>query len=133
MPFIKAGKFFTINNSSWNKNKQLHCNTYNLVYAILCTKENCKEEYIGETKRMLRTRVAEHHGYVSKVETSQPTGAHFTKPGHSLAVLRVTVIEHTRGRSYEFIKEREPYFFRRFDTFYQGRNKQKCTSAEERL
>ena len=95
------------------------------MYAIFCTKEKCKEEYIGETKRMLHTRVAEHRGYVSKGETNQPRGAHFTKPGHSLADLRVTVIEHTRGRSAEYRKEREHYFIRRFDTYHKGLNKQK--------
>ena len=124
-PYIKEGKSFNINNSTWNINKQLDCNTFNLVYAIFCMKENCKEVYIGETKRMLHTRVAEHRGYVSKGETNQPTGAHFTKPGHSLADLRVTVIEHTRGRSSEYRKEREHYFIRRFDTYYNGMNKQK--------
>ena len=70
-------------------------------------------------------RVAEHRGYVSKGETDKPTGAHFIMPGHSLADLRVSVIEHTRGRGTEYRKEREHYFIRRFDTFYNGMNKQK--------
>ena len=124
-PYIKEGKHFKINNSKWNINKQVDCNTYNLVYAIFCNKENCNEVYIGETKRMLRSRVAEHRGYVSKGETNQSTGAHFNKPGHSLADLRVSVIEHTRGRGSEYRKEREHYFIRRFDTYYNGINKQK--------
>ena len=124
-PYIKEGKSFTINNSWWNLNKQLDCNTYNLIYAIFCNKDNCSEVYIGETKRMLHFRVAEHRGYVSKGETDKPTGAHFTMPGHSLADLRVSVIEHTRGRGREYRKEREHYFIRRFDTFYNGMNKQK--------
>ena len=38
----------------WRIEKQLDCNSYNLVYAIFCAKENCKLVYIGETKRMLR-------------------------------------------------------------------------------
>ena len=64
--YIKEGKSFNINNSTWSINKQLDCNTYNLVYAIFCTNEKCKQVYIGETKRMLHTRVAENRGYVSK-------------------------------------------------------------------
>ena len=96
-----------INNSLWNINKQVDCSTYNLVYAIFCTKENCRDVYIGETKRMLRSRVAEHRGYISRGETDKPTGAHFNQPGHSLADLRVSVIEHTRGRGSEYRKERE--------------------------
>ena len=58
---------------------------------------------------MLQFRVAEHRGYVSKGETDKPTGAHFTMPGHSLADLRVSVIEHTRGRGSEYRKEREHF------------------------
>ena len=51
---------------------------------------------------MLRSRVAEHRGYVSRGETDQPTSAHLSKPGHSLADLRVSVIEHTSGRGTEY-------------------------------
>ena len=59
---------------------------------------------------MLQFQVAEHRGYVSKGKTGKPTGAHFIMPGHSLADLRVSVIEHTRGRGRENRKEREHYF-----------------------
>ena len=69
----------------------------------------CKEVYIGETKRMLHHRVPEHSGYVSKGAANQPTGAYFKKPGHSLADLKVSVIEHTRGRSAQNRNKRELY------------------------
>lgn len=81
--------------------------------------------YNGETKRMLSYRLADHRGYVSRAETDKATGAHFTMPGHSLADLRITVIEHLKGRSREYRKEREHYFIRKFDTYYNGINRQK--------
>ena len=81
--------------------------------------------YIGETKRMLRFRVAEHRGYVFNKETDKATGAHFTMPGQSLADLRVSAIEHTKGRGSEYRKEREHFFIRKFNTFHRGLNKQK--------
>ena len=114
-----------MNNSEWKLNKQLDCNSYNLVYAISCNKDTFKMVYIGETKRMLHSRVAYHRGYVSNMETDKATGAHFNMPGHSLADLRVSAIEHTKGRGSEYRKEREHYFIRRFDTFHRGLNKQK--------
>ena len=46
-------------------------------------KENYQQVYIGETKRMLRTRVADHQGYVSTRRTDKATGAHFNMSGHS--------------------------------------------------
>ena len=74
---------------------------------------------------MLCSRVAEHCGYFSQGETDKPVGAHFIKSGHSLADLRVSVIEHTRGRITEYRKERELYFIQIFDTYPCGMNKQK--------
>ena len=49
-PYIKEGKSIKVNNSEWKLNKQLDCNSYNLVYAITCNKDTCKMVYIGETK-----------------------------------------------------------------------------------
>ena len=74
---------------------------------------------------MLPYRVAEHCGYVFKGETDKPTGAHFTMPWYSLADLKVSEIEHARGKGCEYKKERENYLIRRFDTFYIGMNEQK--------
>ena len=95
-PFIKEGKTLKINVSVWNISKQLNCNSYNVVYAIMCLKENCREVYIGETKRMLKYRLADHRGYITNGVVSQATGAHFNLPGHSLADFSATIIEQTK-------------------------------------
>ena len=124
-PYIKEGNKFKINGIQWNIKKQFDCNTYNLVYAILCKKDRCNKVYIGESKRMLWARIADHRGYVSRGEIDKATGAHFTQPGHSLADLRVTVLENTRGKNTKYRKEREHYYIRKFNTFYEGLNKQK--------
>ena len=124
-PYIREGNKFQINGIDWHIKKQHDCNTYNVVYAIFCMKEKCKQVYIGESKRMLWSRIADHRGYVSRAETDKATGAHFTQPGHSLADLRVSILENTRGKSTMYRKEREHYYIRKFDTFYKGLNKQK--------
>ena len=89
-----------------------------MVYAIICNKDNCNSVYIGETKIMLKYRIAEHRGYVLHKRTDKFTGEHFNLPGHSLADLRVTIVEQTKGESSEYRKEQEHYFIRRFDTLY---------------
>ena len=124
-PYIKECKSFKINGQEWKLKNQFNCNTYNAVYAIFCLKENCNNVYIGESKRMLWSRVADHRGYVSRSETDKATGAHFSLPGHSLADLRVTIIENTRGKSTQYRKEREHFYIRHFNTFYKGMNRQK--------
>ena len=63
-------------------------------------------------------------GYISSGDAEKATGYHFNLPGNSLAGLRVTAIEHTTGRSHAYRKERKHYLIRRFDTFYNGMNKQ---------
>ena len=124
-PYVKEGKKIRINGQTWNINRQVNCKSYNLVYAIYCIKENCRQVYIGETKRMLKSRVADHRGYVTNKVTSQATGEHFNLPGHSLADLRVSVIEQTARKGSEYRKEREHYHIRKFNTFHNGINKQK--------
>ena len=57
-------------------------------------KEKCKETYIGETKRLLKSRVAEHCGYVQNQHLDKATGLHFNLPGHTLSDMKVTVLEN---------------------------------------
>lgn len=96
-----------------------------MVYAIICEKDKCKKVYIGETKRMLKFRLADHRGYVTNKVTHKATGAHFNLPGHSLADLKITVIEQIKKNSDEYRKERESYFIRKFNTLHKGINRQK--------
>ena len=95
-PYIIEGKSITINKKSWNIERKVNCLTYNCVYAIICQKENCKSVYLGETKRLLKARPADHRGYVVNRDTTTATGYHFNQPGHSLDDLRITVIEQVK-------------------------------------
>ena len=123
--YIKEGNKFRINGTEGKVNKSFDCKTYNCVYAIFCQKDKCQKVYIGETKRMLQSRIAEHRGYVTQHMTDKSNGHHFNTPGHSLSDMKVTVIEKSKRRGTEYRKEREHYFIRKFDTFYNGLNRQK--------
>ena len=112
-----------IDKKSWRIQKQVSCLTYNCVYAIFCQKENCKSVYIGETKRLLKFRLADHRGYVTNRDTTTATGHHFTLPGHSIDDLRITVIEQVKKNNLLYRKEREEYHIRRFDSFHNGMNR----------
>ena len=59
-------------------------------------KDNCNQGYIGETKRTLRPRLAEHRGYVTKKHIDKATGEHFNLPGHTVANMKISVIEQVR-------------------------------------
>ena len=103
----------------------MNCESYNVIYLLECQKERCKERYIGETGRLLKFRLAEHRGYINNKVESQASGSHFNQPGHSLADLKVTILEQVKINSEEYRKERESYFIRKFNTYHQGLNKQK--------
>ena len=106
-------------------NKNLTCTSYNVIYIIECSKQNCKKRYIGETRRMLKHRLADHRGYVSKGDTSTAIGAHFTSQGHSLSDMKISVIEQIKKSDDMYRKTREKYHIQKIFTFYEGLNKQK--------
>ena len=80
-------------------------------------------KYIGETKRILKFRLAEHRGYVNN-DDDTATGQHFNLPGHSLSDLTVTILEKVRSNDDLYRRERERYFIRKFNTYYKGLNRQ---------
>ena len=123
-PFIKEVKSLRINGVEWKINQNLNCESFNCIYLIQCLKHNCNMRYVGETKRILKFRLAEHRGYVSNEDISTATGEHFNSPGHSLSDMSIVVLEKVRSTDDLYRKEREKYFIRKFNTFYQGLNRQ---------
>ena len=90
---------------------------------IECKKDKCKLKYIGETKRILKLRLAEHRGYIGNNDDTA-TGEHFNSPGHSISDLSITILEKVKRKGEMYRKEREKYFIRKFNTFYRGLNRQ---------
>ena len=112
-------------NGKWILNRKLSCENSNIIYMIECQKQNCKENrYIGESGRSLKYRLAEHRGYVVNQATNTATGAHFNLPGHSLSDLKIIILEQVKIRSVLYKKEREKYFINKFNTLYEGLNRQ---------
>ena len=102
-PYIRQGKNIKINGIGWKINKNLDCQSHNVVYAICCKKENCKQVYIGETKRILKFWLDDHCGYINS-NIDNATGSHFNLAGHSLADLSVTVLERVKKQDNAFRK-----------------------------
>ena len=82
-----------------------------------------KYSYIGESERNLRDRISEHKTYIRTNKLNQPTGEHFNRPGHSLANLKITILEKMKTDSTLYRKERESYLIRKFDSYNRGMNK----------
>ena len=125
-PFIKVRKTVKIDkDTQWKINRKFSCQNYNIIYLISCEKERCKDiKYIGETGRSLKTRLADHCGYVRNNHTDQATGAHFNQPGHSLADMKILILEQVKSNDPAYRKEREHHFINKFNSHYKGMNKQ---------
>ena len=89
---------------------------------IVCQK--CNSKYIGETGRMLKARLADHRGYINNQVVSVTTGDHFNLPGHSLANMKIQILERVKINSNQYRKERESYLINKFNTHYEGLNRQ---------
>ena len=122
-PYILNKKSIKINGIDWKINQNLNCKSFNVVYAITCSKEKCNMTYIGETKRILKFRLDDHRGYVN-CNIDCATGSHFTQPGHSLANMKIIALEQVKkSNNNPYRKEREGYFIRKFNTVRKGMNK----------
>ena len=80
--------------------------------------------YIKYTGRQLKSRIAEHKGYIAQQVSSRATGHHWNLPGHSLADLKVTILEQSKSKEEDYRKEREKFFIRKFDTYNKGINRE---------
>ena len=123
-PFISTGSEIKMNQgNTWKITKKFTCETFNCVYLISCNK--CGKRYIGETGRLMKHRLAEHIGYINNQVSSVSTGEHFNLPGHSLANIKITILEQVKKNDILYRKEREKYLINKFNTYYQGLNREK--------
>ena len=122
-PFILEGKEVKCGKLNWKITKPVNCETNSIVYMIQCTKDNCQERYIGETKRSLAARLSEHQGYINALFPSQATGKHFNQPGHGKEHVRITILERVKNNDELYRKEREKFLINKFNTYYRGINR----------
>ncbi|BHF61927.1 hypothetical protein SprV_0100490700 [Sparganum proliferum] len=70
--------------------------TSGVVYRIWCS---CgQSNYVGETGRQLRTRMAEHAAAVRRNDTSSQVAAHSTRPGHTFKFDEAKIIARGDNR-----------------------------------
>ena len=122
-PYVQPGKMVAATATPFKTDIQsaVDCQSSNLVYCINCDK--CREQYVGETERTLSQRFAEHRGYVRNKKLEKATGAHFNLPGHSMADMKITIIEKIMSDDPQMRKLRESHFIKQFGTRYKGMNK----------
>ena len=92
-------------------------------------KPNCPDfpkcDYIGKTSRPFKDRLAEHGDYPKRDMVTEPSGRHFTLPGHDVSHMRGLVLEQVRKKDPYILKSREHFYIQQFNTFRQGLNQEK--------
>ena len=96
----------------------MDCQTDNLVYCISCNK--CEEQYVGQTEKTLAVRFSQHQGYARNGKLDKATGHHFNLPGHSLANMKVTILEKIASNLPQMRNTRESYYIKKFNTKNKG-------------
>ena len=99
------------------------CTSSNVIYLIQCTKPSCKQQYIGQTGRLLKGRIKEYIGYIKNSKLSEPTGFHFNQSGHNVSMLNVIILEKCKYNSKIYRESREEHFINLFETKYKGMNR----------
>jgi hypothetical protein len=127
--YIKEGKTvlgrnYTGKKFIWKLGKSVSCGSSNVVYLVECDKDKCKKQYIGVTQQEFRDRIYQHIGYVRNKQTSRATGEHFNLPGHNIHNMKFTILEQIRSRDPLYGREREKLLIRKFNSFYNGINKE---------
>lgn len=122
-PYVQTGKTVksTSNNFTVDINTSVTCKSKNIIYCISCPK--CRVQYVGESDRTLQERFSEHRGYVNNRHLNKATGEHFNLPGHSVADMKVTILEKIYSQDEMIRKEREAMFISKMNTKYKGMNK----------
>ena len=122
---IIEGKDIKSKYTTWEIRQQVNCTSYNVVYMIICTKDNSNVNiYIGETKRIMKFRVYEHKGYIVNKKLDQITGTHFNLPGHSIDNLLLKILEKCKSNDELYRKERERRHIKLFNLNHEGMNRQ---------
>ena len=114
----------SLKKSSWMISSVVNFESNNIIYLIECYKEGCNNRYIGESSRPLKERLKEHVDYVKRLFPIQVTGQHFNMPGHSLSNMTITILEKVTKYDNSYRQEREKLLICKFNTFYQGLNRQ---------
>ena len=106
----------------------VNCQSSNVVYYWKCTKDNCSVfpecEYIGLTSRTFQKILYEHQYYIKSEIIFEPSGEHFSLPGHSIHDLKGLVLEKVQNPDPFVLRAREALLIQKFKTFNRGLNKE---------
>ena len=80
--------------------------------------------YIGLSKRRFSKQFSENRDYPKAGKIDEPSGQHFSLPGHTVSNLQGLAIEHVKNKDPFVLKAREAFLIQKFDSYRKGLNKE---------
>ena len=96
--------------SSFNIKQSFTCISRNLIYCLICTK--CDMHYIGETKRRLGDRFAEHLRYALQNSRDTPITRHYNTTHHIPSDLEVCGLMYATGSDADRLRKEQEMIFK---------------------
>ncbi|XP_059504218.1 uncharacterized protein LOC125456532 [Stegostoma tigrinum] len=93
---------------TFHSKQRFTCTSANVVYCIHCTR--CGFLYIGETKRRLGDRFADHLRSVRNKQLHLPVANHFHSPSHSLDDMSIMGLLHCHNDATRRLQEQQLIF-----------------------
>ncbi|CAM4525936.1 unnamed protein product [Lepidochelys kempii] len=124
-PVVFLSKKLPERESNWSvsrKDCSFTCTSTNVIYAIM--RQQCPSSmYISETGQSLPKRINGHKSDIRNDNIEKPVGEHFNFPGHTIADLKVAILQQKNFRTRFQRKTAELQFICKFDTISSGLNK----------
>lgn len=89
------------------------CDTSRLIYLLQCGKCSSRNQYVGQTRRPLKERVAGHRAALAQ-KKNMPLYRHLGRAGHTPADMKFTILELVEDE--EELINREQHWIRTLDT-----------------
>lgn len=95
-PFISTLSTYTstITKKMYAIKQTMCCDAKNVIYLISCKK--CGIQYVGETGRVLRKRVADHKSAIRTHNPHSPIAIHFNSLNHNMQDLTIIPLEYLK-------------------------------------
>ena len=76
------------------------------------------------TNQKFQIRFSEHLGYIKSDKYIEPSGEHFSLPGHQLSDIEGIVLEQVRSDNPYILRAREELLIQKFDSYKFGLNRE---------
>ena len=99
----------SVTGKTFNMDQSITCDTKNVIYLITCRKENCMQQYVGQTGRAFNVRAGEHiTNTIAKI--IHPVQKHFNSKQHNVDHLNILPIEIVSKFQNTYRLERENFW-----------------------